>query len=211
MLQAGDRGPGARAGSWGRTEGIAGARGLNNGTPRVSFYREASLSLGRPPLHRPDFPLSWGQYEGRVQRPGGPPRSPVLVCLLNCEGIIKGPFMSQSSQRRGSYFESNRKCKSLSRGQLFATRPHGLYRSCNSPGQKTGVGSLSLLQGIFPTQGSNPGFPHCRRDSLLEFFSTDYNFHLGSQEHLLKIPKKKIPEKPAGGGGRQVERLTAFS
>ena len=23
-------------------------------------------------------------------------------------------------------------------------------------------GSLSLLQGIFPTQGSNPGFPHCR-------------------------------------------------
>ena len=25
-----------------------------------------------------------------------------------------------------------------------------------------GVGSLSLLQGIFPTQGSNPGLPHCR-------------------------------------------------
>ena len=33
----------------------------------------------------------------------------------------------------------------------------------NSPDQKTGVGSLSLLQGIFPTQGSNPGLPHCRR------------------------------------------------
>ena len=31
----------------------------------------------------------------------------------------------------------------------------------NSPGQNTGVGSLSLLQGIFPTQGSNPGLPHC--------------------------------------------------
>ena len=29
--------------------------------------------------------------------------------------------------------------------------------------QNTGVGSLSLLQGIFPTQGSNPGLPHCRR------------------------------------------------
>ena len=28
-------------------------------------------------------------------------------------------------------------------------------------GQNTGVGSLSLLQGIFPTQGSNPGLPHC--------------------------------------------------
>ena len=30
------------------------------------------------------------------------------------------------------------------------------------PGQNTGVGSLSLLQGIFLTQGSNPGLPHCR-------------------------------------------------
>ena len=41
--------------------------------------------------------------------------------------------------------------------------PHGLYSPWNSPGQNTGVGSLSLLQGIFPTQGSNPGLPHCRQ------------------------------------------------
>ena len=41
-------------------------------------------------------------------------------------------------------------------------QPHGLYSSCNSAGQNTGVGSHSLLQGIFPTQGSNPGIPHCR-------------------------------------------------
>ena len=33
----------------------------------------------------------------------------------------------------------------------------------NSLGQHTGVGSLSLLQGIFPTQGWNPVFLHCRR------------------------------------------------
>ena len=32
----------------------------------------------------------------------------------------------------------------------------------NSPGQNTGVGSLSFLQGIFPTQGSSPGPSHCR-------------------------------------------------
>ena len=32
----------------------------------------------------------------------------------------------------------------------------------NSPGQNTGVSNLSLLQGIYPTQGLNPGFPHCR-------------------------------------------------
>ena len=36
-------------------------------------------------------------------------------------------------------------------------QPHGLYSPWNSPGQKPRVGSLSLLQGIFPTQGSNPG------------------------------------------------------
>ena len=40
--------------------------------------------------------------------------------------------------------------------------PHGLYSPWNSPGQNTGVGSLSLLQGIFPTQESNPGLLHCR-------------------------------------------------
>ena len=40
-------------------------------------------------------------------------------------------------------------------------RPQGLYSPWTSPGQNTGVGSLSLLQGIFPTQGSNPGLPHC--------------------------------------------------
>ena len=41
-------------------------------------------------------------------------------------------------------------------------RPHGLYSPWNSPGQNTGVGSLYLLQGFFPTHGSNPGLPHCR-------------------------------------------------
>ena len=38
-----------------------------------------------------------------------------------------------------------------------------LYSPCNSPGQSTGVDSLSLLQGIFPTQGLNPGLLLCRR------------------------------------------------
>ena len=54
-------------------------------------------------------------------------------------------------------------------------QPHGLYR-WNSPGQYTGVGSLSLLQGIFPTQGLNPGLPHCRW--LLYQLS-----HRGAQEY----------------------------
>ena len=42
-------------------------------------------------------------------------------------------------------------------------QPHGIYSPWNSPSQNTTVGSLSLLQGIFPTQGSNPGLPHCRQ------------------------------------------------
>ena len=41
-------------------------------------------------------------------------------------------------------------------------RPHGLSSPWNSPGQNTGVCSLSLLQRIFPTQGSNAGLLHCR-------------------------------------------------
>ena len=44
-----------------------------------------------------------------------------------------------------------------------SSRPHGLYSPWNSLGQNTGVGSLFLLQGIFPTQGLNPGLLHCRQ------------------------------------------------
>ena len=41
--------------------------------------------------------------------------------------------------------------------------PHGLYSPWNSLGQNTGMGSLSFLQGIFPTQRSNSGLLHCRQ------------------------------------------------
>ena len=40
--------------------------------------------------------------------------------------------------------------------------PPGLYSPWDCLGQNVGVGSLSLLQEIFPTQGLNPGLPHCR-------------------------------------------------
>ena len=45
-------------------------------------------------------------------------------------------------------------------------QPNGLYNPWISPNQNTGVGSLSLLQGIFPTQETNWGRLHCRQDSL---------------------------------------------
>ena len=53
---------------------------------------------------------------------------------------------------------------------------------CSPPGKNTGVGSHSLLQGIFPTQGLNPGFLHCRQ--ILYHLS-----HQGSPSASLGINK----------------------
>ena len=66
-------------------------------------------------------------------------------------------------------------------------QPHGLHRPWNSPGQKTEVGSRSLLQGIFPTQGSNPGLLHCRR--ILYQLSHQDNPLLLSGAHKLSRTK----------------------
>ena len=69
----------------------------------------------------------------------------------------------------------NKSSKSLSVGQVkvqvkvtqscptLCDPMNYIYSYWNSPGQNTGVGSLSLLQEIFPTQGSNPGLKHCRQ------------------------------------------------
>ena len=48
-------------------------------------------------------------------------------------------------------------------------QPHGCSQPGSSvhgdsPGKNTGAGGHALLQGIFPTQGSNSGLPHCRRN-----------------------------------------------
>ena len=56
--------------------------------------------------------------------------------------------------------------KSLSHVRLLATSwtvPTRLLCSWDFPGKNTGVSSHSLLQGIFPAQGSNPGLLHCRQ------------------------------------------------
>ena len=54
----------------------------------------------------------------------------------------------------------NVKVKSLSCVQLFVTP--WTIQSMEFSRQETGVGRYSILQGIFPTQGLNPGLPHCR-------------------------------------------------
>ena len=55
----------------------------------------------------------------------------------------------------------------------------------HSPGKNTGVGCHSLFQGIFPTQGSNLGFLHCRQ--ILYHLS-----HQGSPTHRIKLIKMKL-------------------
>ena len=67
------------------------------------------------------------------------------------------------AKRLGNHCSCLRESESESHSVVSnSLRPHGLYSPWNSPGQNTGVGSRSLLQGIFPTQGSNPGLPYCR-------------------------------------------------
>ena len=56
--------------------------------------------------------------------------------------------------------------KALSRVRLFLNHewePARLLSPWDSPGKNTGVGCHFLLHGIFPIQGSNPGFQHCRQ------------------------------------------------
>ena len=45
----------------------------------------------------------------------------------------------------------------------ISLQPNGLYSQWTSPGQNSGLGSLSFLQVIFSTQESNPGLLHCRQ------------------------------------------------
>ena len=65
------------------------------------------------------------------------------------------------------WLEATEESESESRSVVSdSLRPHGLYSPWNSPGQNTGVGSLSLLQGIFLTQGIEPRSLALQADSL---------------------------------------------
>ena len=62
--------------------------------------------------------------------------------------------------------------------QCYGLQPTRLLCPWNFPGKYTGVGSYSLLQGIFPTQGWNPGLLPCRQ--ILYHLS-----HQGSPFHCI--------------------------
>ena len=85
--------------------------------------------------------------------------------------------------------------------------PYRLYSPWNSLGQNTGVGSRSLLQGIFPTQGLNPGLPHCRQTLYhlshqgMSSFKQSAKTRLGADcgsDHELLIAKFRLKLKKVG-------------
>ena len=110
---------------------------------------QAPLSLGMLQtriLEWVAMPSSRGSSQPRDRNPG----------LLHFRWILY--HLSHQGSPKGRY----EKCESESHSVVSnSLQPHGLYSPWNSPGQNTGVGSLSLLQGIFPTEGLNPGLLHC--------------------------------------------------
>ena len=76
--------------------------------------------------------------------------------------------------------------------------PGGLSSPWNSPGQNTGMDNLSLLQGIFPTQGLNPSLPLCRRIccQLSHQFSSVTSYSL--QPHGLQHARLPCPSPTPG-------------
>ena len=92
-----------------------------------------------------------------------------LILLITFD-VSSVPILLMRKHEKGKYLvqehpaskwkESESESGSVVSDSLW---PHGLHSPWNSPGQNTGVGSHSLPQGLFPTQGSNPGLPHCRQ------------------------------------------------
>ena len=67
--------------------------------------------------------------------------------------------------------------------------PHGLYLTSpwNFPGKSTVVGCHFLLQGIFPTQGLNPGFLHCRQTLYHLSYQGSLRSDLASMQRCIVI------------------------
>ena len=119
---------------------------------------------------------------GDLPNPGIEPRTPTLqVASLPAEpqgkpkntgvgslSLLQEIFLTQESNRSFLHcwqilyqlsYEGSTSASESRSVMSDSLQPH---RPWNSPGQNAGVGSHSLCQGIFPTQGSNPGLPHCR-------------------------------------------------
>ena len=96
------------------------------------------------------------------------PREGPLYCAI----LGFDPGMGDGSRGKVESEESTVLCLvaqlCLSLFDPMDSRPPGSSVHGDSPGKNTGVDCHDLLQGIFPTQGSNPDLPHLQADSLLE-------------------------------------------
>ena len=111
--------------------------------------REAKLGLKRKAVYN-WFTSCWSVNSS-------PTNLPEMVLLCKKDILFRLSFNLFQTEDQVNIWSGS--CSVVS----DSLRPHGRYSPWNSPVQNTGVGSLSLLQGIFPTYGSNPGLPHCRR------------------------------------------------
>ena len=96
---------------------------------------------------------------------------------------------SHQAQHRSQDESGNCALRVQSRPTLCS--PARLLRPWDSLGEKTGVGCHALLQGIFPTQRSNPGLLHCRR--ILHCLS-----HLRQGESIICMEELKLFRRKTG-------------
>ena len=135
------------------------------GSSAISRPKEmSSLEQGSPTV-RCRYSPGWETYVKWWSQGADWDSCQFVVKTLIKEGSTKGPRVHQGQLGRplnhhdhGEKWNEGENCSFVS----DSLRPHVLYNPWNSPGYNTGVGSLPLLQGIFPTQGSNPGLLHCR-------------------------------------------------
>ena len=91
-------------------------------------------------------------------------------------------------------------------------RPRGLCSTWNSPGQNSGVGSLYLLQGIFPTKGLNPGLPNCRRILYQLNHKGTRDLHKEGAQYTSDRILERIHRWMDDGGGRVLHlKCTGFT
>ena len=128
-------------------------------SPLLPLPAISSLSCPFLPLSFPCLPCLPGQSS---PKPEGEPQK--VGSLTHQGGAREGGQWLQirDSVGRGGCPQGWQLGTGKVKVKVTQSCPHGLYSPWNSPGQNTGVGSLSLLQGIFPTHGLNPGLPHCR-------------------------------------------------
>ena len=146
-------------------------------TPLCLTLRPHGLQRARPPCPSPSpgvcpgsCPLSWWCH----------------LTISSSAALVSSPLLFFHLPERESASErASQSCPPT----LCDPMDCKVWWSLDPPDQNTGVGSLSLLQGIFPTQGSNPGLPHCK--GILHQLSHKVSSRIleSSSLNLFKSPK----------------------